>query len=164
MKKTNNNGLILIRTLQSKNLVNENAGFSLIEILIAIAVAAVIFPAVIILLSFSSFTVGQGENYTKAYTIAQKEMENIYYQKNQNLSWDWTTSPSNSTTTTTDGIFLKTVIIERCIGGSTCTSGFIYGDEITRKITVNIYWSERETDTYWKSNPKVTVESYVTKI
>ena len=134
-------------------------GFSLIEILIAIAVAAVVLPAVIILISFGSFTSGQGETYTKAYAIAQKEMEYIYGQK---AGWVWdASSPVNNTSVATEDIFTKTVKIEgvlRCSldGNKICSTGS--NDDTTRKVTVEVSWNERG------KNQDVTIESYVAKI
>lgn len=130
-----------------------NCGFSLIEIVITIAVAAIILPGVIALQSLSSFTSGQGETYTQAYVLAQKEMETIY---NLKKTWDWETTLTY-TPPVSPG-FSKTVVIEevqRC-GNQICDFGFI--DDFTRKVTVNVTWNERG------SYQEVELISYVTKI
>ncbi len=130
-------------------------GFSLIEVLIAIAVAVVILPAVVVLISFGIFTSQQGETYTKAYAIAQKEMENIYGQKS---TWTWAvSSPADSVATTIDDGFTKTIDIKRCISsGIICTPEFNNGE--TRKVVITIAWKERG------ENQNISIESYVAKI
>jgi prepilin-type N-terminal cleavage/methylation domain-containing protein len=133
--------------------INNSKGFSLIEILISIAVAAVILPGIIALQSLSSFTSGQGETYTKAYTLAQQEMETIYKLKRD---WDWDTSLSYTPPTSTG--YTKNVVIDevqRC-GNQVCNLGFF--DPHTRKVTVTVSWNERGTD------QKIELISYVTKI
>jgi prepilin-type N-terminal cleavage/methylation domain-containing protein len=116
-------------------------GFSLIEILISIAVAAVILPGVIALQSLSAFTSGQGENYTKAYALAQQEMETIYKNKNS----DWVGIITNCPTTT--GIFTKCVTVTD-----------IDADE--KKVEIVISWNERGAT----PTPSVTIESIIANI
>jgi len=126
-------------------------GFTLIEIIVAIGLAALILPALIIVFSFSIQSAGQGENFTKAYALAQKEMETIYGLKEQGgTAWDWVNTPLNSTTTTplTEG-FTQTVQI---------SDANLYGSvNDTRKIIVTINWKEKG------QNQEVKLESYVTK-
>lgn len=129
-------------------------GFTLIEVLIVIAVAVVILPGIIALQSLSSFSSGQGEKYVKAYALAESEMEKIYKEKE---SWDWT-APTY-TPPLTDG-FTETVDIanvERC-GSQICpdgTPGIV--DDYTKKISLNISWNERG------KAQEINLISYVTK-
>lgn len=135
--------------------MKNNNGFSLIEILISIAVAAVILPGVIALQSLSSFTSGQSETYTKAYSIAQEEMESIY---NLKTSWDW--DNPLYTPSFTYG-FDKTINIEdvdRC-GYQICPEGTPgIHDKFTKKVSVIISWKERGKD------QQIELISYVAKI
>src|SRR3989344_8723023 len=113
-----------------KKNVERNKGFSLIEILISIAVAAVVLPAVIILLGFSTFTTSQGETYTKAYTIAQKEIENIYSIKASDWSDPYLDEGIKSLPT--EGIFNKTLTVTDI-------------DPDRQKIEIRVFWDERGT-------------------
>ena len=72
-------------------------GFSLIEILIAIALAAIFVPAISKLFTLSLQSSSQGRAYSEAYTIAQEQMEAILYLKSQNdPTWDWINTPENN--------------------------------------------------------------------
>jgi prepilin-type N-terminal cleavage/methylation domain-containing protein len=113
-------------------------GFTLIEIIVAIGLAALILPALIIVFSFSIQSAGQGENFTKAYALAQKEMETMYHLKDQGgVVWNWITTPINSVTTTplAGGFTQKVGISDAHLYGS--------ADGTTRKIIVNISWLEK---------------------
>lgn len=70
-------------------------GFTLVEILLAVALLAVFLPALLSLFSFSTFSTSQGENFTQAYALAQQQMEVIYALKNNGgTQWDWNTTPA----------------------------------------------------------------------
>lgn len=157
-----------------------NKGFTLVEILIAIALAAILLPAVGMILSFSIFSSSQGENFSKAYRLAQEGMEAIVYLKSQNnASWDWVATPGNTginefyqpsqsggvwqlgtktpSPTVTSEIFTRKIQInsvERC-GFAICAIGGIL-DPHTRKITTHVLWTERDQP------QEVKLETYVT--
>lgn len=122
----------------------KNSGFSLIEILISIAVAAVILPGIVILLSLSTFSTSQGETYTKAYSIAQREMEQVYADKNDN--WDLiVTSPSYNE----DEFTIKKDVI------NIHTDTEDYVDE--KDVIIEVSWNERGETT------NVELRSYVAR-
>ncbi len=132
-------------------------GFSLIEVLISIAVAVVILPAVVVLLSFGTLTSQQGENYTKAYTLAQQEMEKIYNLK-KNADWDISNlgyAPSGSTIEFPINVAISGV--DRC-GNFICPAGSPgINDKYTRRVIVTVSWKERGAD------QEIKLTSYVTK-
>jgi len=148
----------------------QEKGFTLIEILIAIALVAVIFPAVVMLLTFSVTEASQGEKYSRANTLAQEQMEAIYKLKDsKSTNWDWEVTPANtangefyqpaivsgnwqlgaktSVPVTLEG-FTKTVEIgevRRC-DSDICDLGTL--DPYTRKIKVAVSWEDKgETQT-----------------
>jgi prepilin-type N-terminal cleavage/methylation domain-containing protein len=174
-------GITLIRTLLCKNLLRNQDGFTLIELIIAIGLAALLLPAIIAVFSFSLTSAVQGENFTQAYALAQQEMEAVYYLRGQS-DWDWEGSDLNTdtgefyqpqkvgdlwqlggkTTTPTDFEgFTKTVEVNevrRYLGSGEITNDPIAPiDSSTRKITVNILWKENGQD------QSVKLESYVTR-
>ncbi len=120
---------------------NNNNGFSLIEILISIAVAAIILPGIVALQSLSSFTSGQGEIYTQAYAMAQQEMETIYRSKQSNWAGVITNCPTNS------GVFIKCVTVTDI-------------DPDEKKVEIVISWNERGVT----PSPSVTIESIIANI
>lgn len=61
-------------------------GFSLIELIVAIGVAALILPAIAAIYTFALTSSGQGDKYSKANAIAQKNMEEVY---NLKKTWVW---------------------------------------------------------------------------
>jgi len=71
-------------------------GFTLIELIIAIGLMAIFIPSLVFVFSFSLGTSVQGESYTQAYTLAQEQMEAIYYLKENDISWNWTSFPENN--------------------------------------------------------------------
>ena len=75
---------------------NTSKGFTLIELIIAIGLMAIFIPSLIFVFSFSLGTSVQGESYTQAYTIAQEQMEAIYFLKDNDISWNWTDYPENN--------------------------------------------------------------------
>ena len=72
-------------------------GFTLVEILIAIGLTALFLPALVFVFSLSLKSAGQGESYTQAYTIAQQQMEAIYYLKENDSGWKWEGESINNT-------------------------------------------------------------------
>jgi len=72
-------------------------GFTLVELIIAIGLAAIFIPAIIYVFSFSFSSASQGEKYTQAYTIAQEQMEAVYFLKSSSdVNWDWVNSPADT--------------------------------------------------------------------
>jgi prepilin-type N-terminal cleavage/methylation domain-containing protein len=178
------NGFTLIRTFLRKNLVSNQGGFTLIELIIAVGLAALLLPAIITVFSFSLSSASQGENFTQAYALAQQEMEAVYYLKAQDETiWNWDDSNPN----TNPGEYYQPQKIgdSWSLGGKTTTptedaNGFTSKIEIvevrrypvseiitddplapinnlTRKIIVDVSWKENGQD------QKVTLESYVTQ-
>ncbi len=132
--------ITVLRTNVSLDNEPKQNGFSLIEILISIALSALVFPAVIALMSLSTFTVSQGENYTKAYTIAQAEMESIYQLKKE-----WDTKMVDGKSCLAEGIFLKCTTISSI-------------DSEEKKVNVIVSWPERG------DTKNVAIESLVANI
>lgn len=146
----------------------KNAGFSLVEIIIAVGLAAIFLPAIGVVLSFALGSSSQGEQFSQAYSLAQEGMEAIIYLKSQNdASWDWLTTPENTlageyyqpsqvggtwqlngkTTTpviTQEPFTSKTEITEvrRC-GLVICNEPWAPVDPYSRKITVYVSWLEK---------------------
>ncbi len=120
-----------------------NKGFSLIEVLIAIALVAVILPGVVTLMSFGSFTSQQGETFTGAYSLAQKEMEKLYSLKKTNWS---SLAPGGPTCSS-----IPSTIFTKCITVTTINSG-------EKKVLMQITWTERG------SVQSVAIESLVANI
>ena len=157
-----------------------NKGFTLIEIIISIGLAAIILPALFFVFSFSLTSASQGENFTKAYSLAQKDMESVFYMKDQGIDvWDWGDTSLNTGSgeyyqpnlvagswelgdkkivipEPVDGFTRKVEIsdVGRC-GLNICDSGTY--DGTTKKITVTIGWLEKGQD------QEVKLESYVTE-
>ncbi len=74
-----------------------NEGFSLIEIIVAVGLAAIFLPALGMIFSFAIGSASQGEKYSQAYRLAQEGMETIFYLKSQNDAlWDWQATPANT--------------------------------------------------------------------
>ena len=146
-------------------------GFTLVEIMLSVALLAVFIPAFIYVFSFSTFAVSQGENYSQAYSIGQEQMEAILTLKNTGGSvWDWTTTPSNTaageyyqpsqtagvwslgaktTTPAASGEFTKLVEIKevkRC-GNTICSDAWGVVDQHSREIVVTVKWKENGQDT-----------------
>jgi len=68
-------------------------GFTFVEIIIALGLSAILLPALGRALSFSIRIASQGEKFTQAYSLAQEDMEAIYYIKsNDPINWAWTAS------------------------------------------------------------------------
>lgn len=158
-------------------------GFSLIEILIAIALVAIFLPATFYVFSISITSASQGEKFTQGYSLAQEGMEAIIYLKSQNDSfWDWVSIPANTspgqyyqptqgggnwqlgTTTTAPAVtkapFTRKVEIGdiyRC-GLTICAetdSGSMI-DPYSRIVTVYVSWPEKN------QTEEVKLETYVT--
>lgn len=164
---------------------HNKSGFTFIEIIIALGLAAIIIPALAGVLSFSIRVTSQGEKFTQANALAREGMEAIYYIKsNDPTNWDWTSTPTNtspgqyyqpkksgniwilgsitSNPSITNAPFTRTVTIEvvrRCGTAPDlyiCTDPLAAVDNYTREITTVVSWLE-------VGGPqKVSLESYVT--
>lgn len=128
-------------------------GFSLVEILISLALVAIFLPAIGIIFSFSLSSSSQGEKFTQAYGLAQEGMEEIFSQKS---SWDWTTTIPTPTPASllpfTRTIEIKDV--QRC-AIDICPTGT--PDPTSRRIIVSVIWPENG------QNQEVKLEAYVTQ-
>ena len=159
----------------------KNNGFTLIELIIAIGLSALFLPALIFVFSFSLGSAGQGENYTKAYSLAQEQMEAIYYIKQNDENWEWAEfSPVNTNDgeyyqlqnngnswelgnitsnpqENADGYTLSVEIhpVYRDVNGNIIESGFL--DSLSREITVNVEWKENGFPT------SINLVSYVSR-
>jgi prepilin-type N-terminal cleavage/methylation domain-containing protein len=159
-------------------------GFTLIEIMLSIALAAVILPALVSILSFSLKASKQSESYTKAYALAQEQMEAVYSIKQSgNTEWEWTsTSPVNTTVNEyyqpvkvgdvwnlgtktsspvdvdTDGFITKVELeeIKRDAGGTITDDPLGVVDENSRRVNVYVTWKEDGEDTDVKLTALVT--------
>ncbi len=119
-----------------------DGGFTFIEIIISIGLAAILLPALGGALSFSLRVASQGEKFSQAYNLAQQGMEQMYAAKSQ----DWSTF-TNSITTTVISPFTRAITIEdglRCGFKPTweiCSTGS-QSDPDTKKVTVVVFWPE----------------------
>lgn len=153
------------------------AGFTFVEIIIALGLAAILLPALGQALSFAIRAAAQGEKFSQAYNLAQEDMEAIYYIKsNDPANWAWSSAspasgvyqPSKSgnewilgplvtTPAVAPAPFTRTVQIfpvNRDISGNVSVTGS--EDPNTRFIQVIVSWPEANT------TQKVTLDSYVT--
>ncbi len=155
-------------------------GFTLIETVVALGLAALFLPAIARLYTFAIGSSTQGDKYSKAYALAQMNIEEIY---NQKKTWIWNASlnsdgkyyqrrnsvscnsslPLNLTDKYVDAIpdengFISTIQIDRVprniVSGSI---DYVTGTDnnLTKKIISKVIWSEEEDG--------VTISSYVTK-
>lgn len=155
-------------------------GFTLIEIMIGIALAAIILPALVFAFSFSLQAARQGEKYTKAYALAQEQMEAIYAIRKNDVVWDWETTPANTvsgeyyqpqlvsdtwqlgskTTNPTEvGGYTKKVQVEavkRDASGNLSSDPWATVDDYSRWITVTVSWQQNG------QNEEVELNSLVT--
>lgn len=126
--------------------------------------------------SISLGAASQGNSYTKAYALAQKNMESIYYLKENDLSWDWVNGPEtnsdfdyyqpqiNATSTTLgpkisgdgytsgDGYKVKVKVLPvfRDTAGNlkeSLSDPLDYIDDNSRKILVSVSWKEKGVPT-----------------
>lgn len=161
-----------------------SAGFTFIELLLAVIIAGIFLPALSRILSLSMRSSSQGEKYSQAYVLGQQGMEAVYALKSTaDANWDWTNTPINTTATTyyqpsetagvwslgaitsnpiiTQGSFTRTVqisAVNRCGIApdlTICPGGA--PDATTRKIDVAVFWPEAG------GNQTVTISSYVTQ-
>jgi prepilin-type N-terminal cleavage/methylation domain-containing protein len=163
-----------------------NKGFTLVEILLAVALSAVFLPVLIKIFSLSLFSVSQGEKFSQAYALAQEQMEAIYEIRDQGgINWDWTNTPSytdiasgeyyqpnlisgkwllgtkknSSILPSETGGFIKKIEInevKRDVNGNLYTGVGSLEDKSSRFITVLISWKENGKD------QEVKVDSLVT--
>lgn len=164
---------------------NKNLGFSLIEIIVAIGLAAIFIPVIGSTLSFSIRSSSQGEKFSQAHRLAQEGMEAIFYLKSHGGSeWQWElNNPENTVlgeyyqptqvgadwqlggkipedSLTPEGIFTRKIAVaevSRC-GLRVCEEGEIGGipDKHSRKITVYVTWPEENQTQEVKLNAYVT--------
>lgn len=160
----------------------KDSGFSLVEIIIAVGVAAIFLPAIGVILSFALGSSSQGEQFSQAYTLAQEGMEAIIYLKSQNDDfWDWLTTPENTLVgeyyqpsqvgeawqlngkTTTPAVTqepftrkIEITEVRRC-GFAICDDPLAPVDPYSRKITVYVSWSEKGQEQEAKLDGYVTV-------
>lgn len=148
-----------------------NKGFTLVEIMLSIALLSAFVPAFIYVFSFSSFSVIQSNNYSQAYTLGQEQIEAILNLKSlSGANWDWVNTPINTnlgeyyqpsetmgnwtlgnktTSPLQSDKFTKLVEItdiKRC-GNAICNEPWGIVDLYSRKITVTINWKENGQDT-----------------
>jgi prepilin-type N-terminal cleavage/methylation domain-containing protein len=72
-------------------------GFTLVEVIVSLAVMALFLPALARLFTFAINTSTQGDMYSKAYAMSQEGIEAIYYIKeNRPDIWNWDTIPENT--------------------------------------------------------------------
>ena len=149
-----------------------NHGFLLIEILIAIALAAIFLPAIGLILSFGLNAASGGDKMVTANGLAQEGMEAIYYLKSQNdANWDWS---SNSPTNTDPAKKEYYQPYKNAVGvwqlGPTTTAPTITKDPYTRKIEIGDGFSGDPSSrkiivhVTWSDNngpEEVKLESYV---
>lgn len=75
-------------------------GFTLVEVMVSLAIMALFLPALAKLFTFAINTSTQGDMYSKAYALSQEGIEAVYYIKeNRPDIWDWDTTPVNTSTT-----------------------------------------------------------------
>lgn len=75
-------------------------GFTLVEIMVSLAIMALFLPALARLFTFAINTSTQGDMYSKAYAMSQEGIEAVYYIKeNRPDIWDWDITPVNTTST-----------------------------------------------------------------
>lgn len=157
-------------------------GFTLVELIIAIGLAALFIPALVNVFSFSLRSADQGRNYSQAYAVAQEQMEAIYYLKEFDPEWLWLPdSPANNSPA--DHYQLELVGGEWQRGGKTSTLKEMDGytskvkilpvhrdslgdiqddpvyplDPTSRKIIVTVSWKENGVPT------EVELVSYVSR-
>lgn len=163
---------------------NFKKGFSLIEIMLAIALSAVLIPAFVSAFHFSIFSTSQGENFSKAYGRAQEQMEAVYFLKNTgDPSWDWENTPEETpegsfyhieksgdswilandpivSDSTDDVQFTQKISIKdvrRLADGSIDPSGTIDPERPSKFVTVYVEWMENG------QTQSVSLDSLVTK-
>ncbi len=75
-------------------------GFTLVEVIVSLAVMALFLPALARLFTFAINTSSQGDMYLKAYAMSQEGIEAIYYIKDNRADiWNWDTTPENTSAT-----------------------------------------------------------------
>jgi prepilin-type N-terminal cleavage/methylation domain-containing protein len=130
------------------------SGFTLIEIVITLSLAALLLPAIGRLYTFALNSSSQGDKYSKAYAYAQEGMETIYNIKKTN--WD-TLTESTSTT----GEFTRSVLIYpvRRYADGELVDNLTDGspDPFTKKVIVEVSWQGNS------GVENVSITSYVTK-
>ena len=158
-----------------------NKGFSLVEVVLSVALLAVFLPAFVHLFSFSTFATSQGEKFTQAHAIAQEQMEVIIFLKNVGGGdWDWTSTPFDTASAENyqpqfnagtwdlgpimssepipvDG-YTKKVEIKRVLRCGVTICEFGAPDNYSREIRVIVGWTENG------KNQEVELKTLVTRI
>jgi len=162
-----------------------NSGFTLLEIIVSMAIAAIILPALGAVFTFSLNSSSVGEKTSKANIYAQEQMEAVYQLKD---SWTWTTTdPANTSNTeyyqpckNSSGVwnlgtktnspvedpcatgmtgFKRTIQIFSVTRNSDGSLGGTTENKETRKVVSKVTWVDKDT-----ANPEeVSLSSYVTK-
>ncbi len=156
---------------------SRQAGFTFVEIIIALGLAAILIPALGRALSFSLRVAAQGEMFSQATALAAEEMEAIYYIKgNDSTNWTWTAAsptsgvyqPSTSGAAWVLGVPVVTLVVSpapftravtifsvnRDVNGNINPGGTL--DVNTRLVHVVVSWPEAT------GTQQVTLDSYVT--
>ena len=158
-------------------------GFTLVEVIVALAVAALLLPALGKLFTFALNTSSQGDKYSRAYAMSQEGIEAIYYIKeNRSDIWDWDTTPDETAAdeyyqvvksagiwgfdggkktedqlTSEDG-FIRSIqifLIPRDVEGNINSGSTM--DPYTRKVVSKVTWVDAN------GPEEVSISSYVTK-
>ena len=163
-------GEIKIKNLKLKI----NKGFTLLEIIVSMAIAALILPALGSVFTFALNSSSVGDKTTSANIKAQEQLEAIYYLKEKDWdsvpvntsstayyqldksSGDWVLSAETTTPASVDG-YVSTVqvfSVARDGAGNLQATGTI--DPDTKKMVSKVTWVDKEQE-------EVTLSSYVTK-
>lgn len=109
-----------------------NLGFTFVEIIVALGLAAILLPALGNAIAFSIRAASQGEKFTQAYALAQEGMEAIYYIKSNNdTNWAWSASSP------ADGIYQPSKSGSIWVFGSPVTTPVISPLPFTRTVQVS---------------------------
>ena len=110
----------------------KNHGFTFVEIIIAIGLAAIMLPALARALSFSIRVASQGEKFSQANALGREYMEAVYYIKsNDPANWAW------STTSPASGMYQPTKSGSAWSLGSVITSPIVNATPFTRTVQVS---------------------------
>lgn len=161
----------------------KQSGFTFVEIILAIGLAALLLPALSRALSFSLKISSQGEKITQANALASEGMEAVYYIKTHDTAnWAWTAaSPATGqyqpaktagiwslgtvvgSPVAAPGTFTRVVYVSPVMRSGTdictdpCSDAFAVSDPTTRKVTVVVSFPESV------GSQSVNLESYVTQ-
>ncbi len=134
----------------------KHKGFSLVEILISLALVAIFLPAIGIIFSFALSSSSQGEKFTQAYGFAQEGMETVFSLKSQdpnfwnNVGVGYTVSLSTPPPPFARSVSLDCGLSPDC----PCLNGV---NPHCSHATVIVSWPENG------QNQEVKIEAYVTQ-